>query len=336
MYQLLMQYGGSMTQKLKLSVLDLCPILSGETSYESLAHVAPLACYVEELGYERFWVAEHHDMEGIGSSSPEVLISHIAAATKEIRVGSGGIMLPNHATYHIAEVFRTLEALYPGRIDLGLGRAPGSGSKATHALRRAIDLSADNFPQEVEDLEKYLRDELPLKAVPARVNRPEIWMLGSSDFGARLAAHRGLPYAFAQHFSGLPAIDVINLYRRSFRPSELLDAPKAIMACHIICAETDSEAERLALSSDLSFALFFKTGKNNPLPSVNEAEAYTLSAMEREQLRATFPKFVGSPQTIKKLLAPYRAAGIDHFMVLSMIHDQKARQKSYKLLKENL
>lgn len=325
-----------LTKNISLSVLDLCPILSGTSSRESLNFVAPLAQYVESLGYERYWIAEHHDMEGIGSSSPEVLIAHVAQSTKTIRVGSGGIMLPNHSTFHMAEVFRTLGALYPGRIDMGLGRAPGSGSRATHALRRNVELSADHFPEEIEDLEKYFMDELPLKAVPVRVDRPEIWMLGSSDFGARLAAHRGLPYAFAQHFSGLPAIDVINLYNKNFKAGRYLDRPMSMMACHIICAETDQEAQKLALSSDLSFALFFKTGKSNPLPSVAEAQAYSLSNMEREQLRASFPKFVGSPQTIKNLLTPYREAGIEHFMILSMIHDQEARKKSYALLMENL
>ena len=325
-----------MTKKISLSVLDLCPVLSGTSASESLSFVAPLAQYVEALGYERYWIAEHHDMEGIGSSSPEVLIAHVAQLTKSIRVGSGGIMLPNHSTFHMAEVFRTLSALYPGRIDMGLGRAPGSGSRATHALRRNVQLSADNFPEEIEILEKYFMDELPLKAVPVNVDRPEIWMLGSSDFGARLAAQKGLPYAFAQHFSGLPAIDVINLYHKNFRPGTYLEHPLSMMACHVICAETDQEAQELALSSDLSFALFFKTGKNNPLPSVAEARAYSLSDIEREQLRASFPKFVGSPQTIKKLLAPYTEAGINHFMVLSMIYDQEARKKSYRLLMENL
>lgn len=192
--------------KVYLSVLDLCPILSGETPGESLAHVGDLARHVESLNFERYWVAEHHDMEGIGSSSPEVLIPYIAGLTKKMRIGSGGIMLPNHSTFHIAEVFKTLEALYPGRIDLGLGRAPGSGSRATVALRGHNPMAAEKFPEEIELLEKYFADELPLKAVPTRVSRPEIWILGSSDFGAQLAAHKGLPYSFAQHFSGFPAI----------------------------------------------------------------------------------------------------------------------------------
>lgn len=317
---------------IKLSVLDLCPILSGETATESLKHAVALSQYAEKLGFERYWIAEHHDMEGIGSSAPEVLIAHIAGMTQTMRIGSGGIMLPNHATYHIAEVFRTLEALYPGRIDLGLGRAPGSGSRAAHALRRSSSLSAEDFPEQLSDLLSYLKDELPLKAVPVNVGEPEVWILGSSDFGARLAAQRGLPFAFAQHFSHLSAIDILKLYRNNFRPSQELSAPKAIMACHIICADTDEVAEDLALSSDLSFIRFYQTGKSSPLPSVNEAKNYALTEMDRQQLRASFPKFVGSVEKIKKELEPFLEAGLDELMILSMIHDQNARQHSYQLI----
>jgi luciferase family oxidoreductase group 1 len=317
---------------IKLSVLDLCPILSGETATESLKHAVALSQYAEKLGFERYWIAEHHDMEGIGSSAPEVLIAHIAGMTQMMRIGSGGIMLPNHATYHIAEVFRTLEALYPGRIDLGLGRAPGSGSRAAHALRRSSSLSAEDFPEQLSDLLSYLKDELPLKAVPVNVGEPEVWILGSSDFGARLAAQRGLPFAFAQHFSHLSAIDILKLYRNNFRPSLELSAPQAIMACHIICADTDEEAEDLALSSDLSFIRFYQTGKSTPLPSINEARNYALTEMDRQQLRASFPKFVGSVEKIKKELAPFLEAGLDELMILSMIHDQNARQHSYQLI----
>lgn len=321
---------------IKLSVLDLCPILSGESASESFRHPVALARFVENLGFKRYWVAEHHDMEGIGSSSPEVLIGHIAGATKNIRVGSGGIMLPNHSTYHIAEVFRTLEALYPGRIDLGLGRAPGSGSKATHALRRTVAMSADDFPEQLEDLIKYLRDELPLKAVPTQVKMPEIWMLGSSDFGGRLAAFRGLPFAFAQHFSGLPAREVIRMYIEEFRPSEFLQEPHPMMASHIICAETDEEAEELATSSDVSFARFFSTGKNLPLPTVAEAKLSPLSPMDRAQLRASFPKFVGSPETIRRQLELFLKSGIKELIITCMVHDQKARQRSYELISQAL
>lgn len=321
---------------IKLSVLDLCPILSGESASESLRHPVALARFVEDLGFKRYWVAEHHDMEGIGSSSPEVLIGHIAGATKTIRVGSGGIMLPNHSTYHMAEVFRTLEALYPGRIDMGLGRAPGSGSKATHALRRNISLSADNFPEELEDLIRYFRDEVPLKAVPTQVNMPEIWMLGSSDFGGRLAAYRGLPFAFAQHFSGLPAREIIRMYIEEFRPSEFLQEPLPMMASHIICAETDEEAEELAMSSDVSFAKFFSTGKNMPLPTVAEAKLTPLSPMDKAQLRASFPKFVGSPDSIRRQLGPFLKSGIKELIITCMVYDQKARQRSYELVSQAL
>lgn len=322
--------------QIHLSVLDLCPILSGETPTQSLTHVGELARHVESLGYERYWVAEHHEMEGIGSSSPEVLIPYIAGLTKKMRIGSGGIMLPNHATFHVAEVFRTIHALYPGRIDLGLGRAPGSGSRATIALRGHNPMAAEKFPEEVELLEKYLADELPLKAVPTRVSRPDIWILGSSDFGARLAAQRGLPYSFAQHFSGFPATEVLNLYKRSFRPSEHLSEPLAMMGCHIICAETDELAEKLAHNSDLSHLRFVQGLPRGFLPDDKETAENPLSPIERQQLRTTFPKFVGSPQTIKRYLAPYIKAGIDNFMVLSMIYDQDLRRKSYTLLREIL
>lgn len=318
---------------IKLSVLDLCPILSGEDAYQSLIHARELARFVEEIGYARYWIAEHHDMEGIGSSAPEVIITHVAASTRRMRVGSGGIMLPNHSTYHMAEVFKTLEALYPGRIDLGLGRAPGSGSRAAHALRRSGSLSADDFPEELTQLMSYLQDELPLKAVPTKVSLPEVWILGSSDFGARLAAQRGLPFAFAQHFSHLSAIEIIKLYRQSFRSFPWLSTPQAIMGCHIICADTDEEAQELALSSDLSFIRFYQTGKSSPLPSVSEAKNYQISEMDRQQLRASFPKFVGSPTRIKEEILPFLEAGINELMVLSMVHDQKARQHSYQLIK---
>ena len=322
-----------MNANLKLSVLDLCPILSGETPSDSLKHAPRLAQATEMMGYHRYWIAEHHNMEGIGSSSPEVLISHVAQSTRSIRVGSGGIMLPNHSTFHITEIFRTLEALYPGRIDLGLGRAPGSGSRAAHALRGSRNLSADDFPEQLEDLIRYFNDEVSgLYAVP-RVSMPEIWMLGSSDFGARLAAKRGLPYAFAQHFSHLPAIDVIKLYQHTFEPSSFLSSPLAMMGTHIICAETDEEARNLAMSSDLSFSLFVQTGRSIPLPTVAEAKAYPYTSSDWEQVRAgSMPKFVGSPATIKKLLHPYLEAGIDELMVLTMVHDQKARIRSYELI----
>lgn len=326
---------------MKLSVLDLCPILSGKAVSETYKNSLELASFAEDLKYERFWLAEHHNMEGIGSSAPEVLISHIASQTKSIRVGSGGIMLPNHASLHIAEVFRTLEALYPGRIDLGIGRAPGSGSKAQAALRGQRNLHADIFPQQMNELMNWLDDKIPethpgVLAVPTGVNRPQVWMLGSSDFGAQFAAFHGLPYSFAQHFSHLPAIEIMRLYKEEFRPSSWLNKPYAMMGTHIICADTDEEAEELALSSDLSFSLFVQTGKSIPLPSVSEAKAYPYSKKDWEEIRkGGMPKIVGSPETISKKLRPYIDSGvIDELMILTMVHDTEARKKSYKLIKD--
>lgn len=328
---------------MKLSILDLCPILSKQTATETFRHTTELARYAEELGYFRYWMAEHHNMGGIGSSAPEVLIAHVASHTKNIRVGSGGIMLPNHATLHMAEVFRTLEALYPGRIDFGLGRAPGSGTKATHALRSVKALSADNFPEELTNLMKWMSDEevkthVDVEAIPANVKMPEVWILGSSDFGAMLAGDRGLPYAFAQHFSQLPAIEIIRLYREHFRPSHYLKEPHAMLGVHIICAETDEEAEELAMSSDLQFALFVGSGRSIPLPTVEEAKAYPFTAEDWRQVRAgSMPKFIGSPDTIRRKLEPYLKPGIvNEMMVLSMIYDQEKRKKSYELVQKLL
>jgi luciferase family oxidoreductase group 1 len=248
-------------------------------------------------------------------------------------------MLPNNATLHMAEVFRTLEALYPGRIDFGIGRAPGSGSKASHALRSVKGLSADDFPDQLTYLMNWMNDEIPspyqgVEAIPSKVKMPEIWILGSSDFGAMLAGDRGLPYAFAQHFSHLPALEIIRLYREYFRPSKWLTKPHAMLGVHIICAQTDEEAYELALSSDLSFSIFVGTGKSIPLPSVAEAKAYGYSEDDWKQVRAgSMPKFIGSPDTIRRLLSPYTKSGmIDELMILSMIYDQDKRKKSYELI----
>lgn len=331
-----------MNDKIKLSILDLCPLLSGSTVHESLEQAGRLARVAEKLGYHRYWVAEHHNMAGIGSTAPEVLIAHLAQSTSKMRIGSGGFMLPNHATLHIAEIARTLEGLYPGRIDLGLGRAPGSGSKAAHALRGARGLSAQEFPQEFDQLINWLTDETSkgphagVTAVPSGVSMPEVWILGSSDFGALFAADRGFPYAFAHHFSHMPALEIIRLYHENFKPSRWHQRPQAMLACHIICAETDEKARELALSSDLSFALFIQTGKSIPLPSVAEARAYPFSEEDWKTVRmGSMPKFVGSPESIANSLRPFLNSGmIDELMVLSMIHEPQARLKSYELLRD--
>lgn len=315
-----------------ISVLDLVPIVSGKSTALCLQDAAALAQHVEALGYKRFWVAEHHDMDGIGSSAPEVLIANIAARTSRLRVGSGGIMLPNHSTYHMAEVFRTLEALCPGRIDFGVGRAPGSGNKATQALRRGKSMYAEDFPEEMEDIIGYFNDELSLKAVPQGIGMPEIYILGSSDFGAQLAAKMGLPFAFAQHFSPLSAFKIVDLYRKLFRPSRWLDKPKALVGCHVIVADTDAQASDLALSSDLFQILLRQTGNPGILQSPDEVKPLNISSDTRQALRSQFPKFVGSPETIQKSLAGL-AELADELVVSCMVHDIEARKHSYTLLK---
>jgi luciferase family oxidoreductase group 1 len=334
-----------MKKQLKLSVLDLCPLLSGKTATYSFMNTKELALLAEELGYERYWLAEHHNMQGIGSSAPEVLIAYIAQATKKIRVGSGGIMLPNHASLHVAEVFKTLEALFPNRIDLGIGRAPGSGSKAAMALRSERGLSADLFPEQFKDLLSWLEDDLPsshkysgVDAIPMNVTSPEVWLLGSSDFGAMMAGHYGLPYSFAQHFSHMPALSILELYHENFRPSPYLKEPKAMMGVHIICAETDEKAEELALPTELAFSLFVQSGKSIPLPTVEEARAYPYSKSDWDNVKAaSMPKFVGSPETIKQKLRPYLDSGlIDELIITTMVHDQDARKESYRLITKAL
>lgn len=327
--------------KKKFSVLDLCPILSGSDATATFKHSVELARFTEELGFTRYWLAEHHNMEGIGSSAPEVLIAHIAQATTKIRVGSGGIMLPNHATLHMAEVFRTLEALHPGRIDFGVGRAPGSGSKGSAIIRDGRSSSAQDFPREFERILKWFNDDIAesgVAAIPTNVKMPEIWILGSSDFGALFAAQHGLPYSFAQHFSHLPALEILRLYHEEFRPSPWYSEPQGMLGCHIICAETDEEARLLALSTELSFSLFVQSGKSIPLPTVAEAQKYPYTENDWKQIRAgSMPKMVGSPETIKRLLKPYLESHlVSELMILCMVHDQEARRKSYQLVADIL
>lgn len=330
-------------KKMAFSVLDLCPVVSGRSAGDSLQETLALARHAEALGFARYWVAEHHSMEGIASSSPEIIISHIAQATRTIRVGSGGIMLPNHAPLRIAEAFRTLEAFHPGRIDLGLGRAPGTNTSTTRALRRGND--GDDFPAELEALQGYLGSHFvknsPVEqvvAMPVGAGRPEIWMLGSSDFGARLAAAQGLPFAFAQHFSPLPAKAVIQLYRDYFQPSAALARPRAIVALHVICGSTDAEARMLALPSDIAFYRYRTTGRSVPLPTLNEAAASPLNEPERQRLASmSMHKLVGSPETLSRELTGFLAdAGADEVMILTMIPDPTARQASYTRIAEIL
>ena len=231
-----------------LSVLDLAPIGTGSTATAALATSTKLVQLVEDLGFRRYWVAEHHGMPGIASSSPAVLIAHLAAVTERIRVGSGGVMLPNHQPLVIAEQFGTLDALHPGRIDLGIGRAPGTDQRTARALRRGTAaLGADDFPEQLGELMAYFRGDGPVAAVPAQGQDPAVWLLGSSGYSAQLAGLMGLPFAFAHHFSSENTLPALELYRKMFRPSEVLAEPYALIAASVLCAPDDAEARRLAL-----------------------------------------------------------------------------------------
>lgn len=323
-----------MKKKLKLSVLDLSPVVQEKSPSNALQESLELAKFVDELGYYRYWFAEHHGMEGIATTSPEIMIAMVAQATSRLRVGSGGVMLPNHSPLKVAENFRTLEALFPGRIDLGLGRAPGTDLKTALALRRHESrIKADYFTEELEELRSYLdQGYQDIKAMPETKGQPDIWLLGSSDFSARLSAKLGLPFSFADHFSNLPAKPILDLYRDSFI-SHQGSKPHTMLGAHIICANTDEEARRLALSSDYSFYRLRMYGKSEPLLSPLEVE-HLLGPSEKEKIRALgMKKFVGSPATIKeKILAFQEEAQFDELIITSFIHDFQARLNSYDLL----
>lgn len=320
-----------------LSVLDLAPIGSGYTASDSLRASTELAKAAERLGYVRHWFAEHHGMPNIASSSPEVLIGHIASSTDRIRVGSGGIMLPNHAPLRIAEAFHTLEALHPGRIDLGIGRAPGADRRATMALR---PFDPEHYPQQLDELLSLSRGDFPdghpfhgVRAVPADVTLPPVWLLGSSGGSARLAGSLGTGYSFARHFSPAPPGPALQAYRDAFEPSERFPEPHVILAVSVVCADTDEEAERLASTLYLT-GVRIKRQEFAPLPSPEEALAYEYTPAEQalvEKQRARH--FVGSPITVLEgieVLAEETAA--DEIMVTSMIHGHAERLRSYELV----
>jgi luciferase family oxidoreductase group 1 len=325
-----------------LSVLDLAPIVSGSTASRALRDSVALARRTEQLGYTRYWVAEHHNMPGIASSSPAVLIGHLAAATSTLRVGSGGVMLPNHPPLVVAEQFGMLEALHPSRIDLGIGRAPGTDGATARALRRnAGPLSADDFPQQLIELVRYF-DEAEegefsprVRAVPAAGNRPPVWLLGSSGYSAQLAGMLGLPFAFAHHFSAENTLPALRLYRENFRPSAELRRPYAMVAATVICADSDEHAQWISASAALSFVLL-RAGRPGPLPSPEEAAAYPYTPLDLQVIQSRMSsQVVGGPETVRagvtKLLAETAA---DELMVTTMVHDHADRVRSYELLAE--
>ncbi|MBH8596937.1 MULTISPECIES: LLM class flavin-dependent oxidoreductase [unclassified Thermoactinomyces] len=326
---------------IKLSVLDQSPIPEGKTAEEALADTARLAQETEKLGFHRFWVSEHHFTRSLAGSSPEVLISHLAAKTEKMRIGSGGVMLPHYSAYKVAENFKVLEALYPNRIDLGLGRAPGGMPLATKALQEGKISYADHYPQQIADLISFLHDhehpEYPgLRATPLIGTAPEIWLLGSSGGSALLAAQQGAGYAFAQFINGEGGADVVRFYREHFRPSQLNQQPQTILAIFVVCAETDDEAEHLAASLDLSLLLIEKGGAANGIPSVETALRYPYSAYDRYRIKENRKRMiVGSKERVKeRILQLGEEYGTEEFMIVTLMHDFASKLKSYRLLAE--
>jgi luciferase family oxidoreductase group 1 len=319
-------------------VLDLVPVSSDTTPGAALRASIDLARAVERLGYHRLWVAEHHNMPGIASSSPPVLIAHLAEATSTLRIGSGGVMLPNHAPLVVAEQFGMLEALHPGRIDLGIGRAPGTDQATAYALRRSADLDVEDFPRNLAELRAFLDGSSPrIKAVPRADDPPQIWLLGSSGYSAQLAGALGLPFAFAHHFSARFTEPALELYRSTFQPSEVLSRPYAMVTAAVVCAETDEGAERLAAPMGLSM-LRLRAGRPGRLPTPDEALAHPYTPQEREAIgMITESHVVGGPETVRKgLLDLVDRTRPDELMISTNVGDPAARLRSYELVNEIL
>ena len=321
-----------------LSVLDLAPVTAGSTPADALRNTRELAQLADRAGYTRYWLAEHHNMTGIASAATAVVIAHIAGATERIRVGAGGIMLPNHAPLVIAEQFGTLDALFPGRVDLGLGRAPGTDQLTARALRRTLAGDVDSFPDDVVELINYFAPAEPgqrVRAVPGTGADVKVWILGSSLFGAQLAAALGLPYAFASHFAPGQLMQAIEVYRSRFRPSQQLARPYVMLGANVVAAETDAQARLLLTSLQQAFVQL-RRGAPGPLPPPVEGFEARLSPGERMILDDLLScSFIGSPSTVKAGLAGFLArTGADELILTSQIFDQQARLRSYALTAE--
>lgn len=323
------------TTMTKLSILDLCPITEGGSEAVSLANSRDLAVHAERWGYERFWLAEHHNMPGIASAATAVVIGHVAAGTRSIRVGAGGIMLPNQAPLVVAEQFGTLSALFPGRIDLGLGRAPGTDQRTSYALRRARQGDVDEFPQDVLELQRYLADPAPdmaVCAIPGRGQKVPMWILGSSLYGAQLAAALGLPYAFASHFAPAALMQALDVYRTRFEPSEQLDAPYAMAGLNMFAADTEEQAHRLRTSAR-KFTLNLRYGRPGPLPPPDDDFEAGLTAPERAMLDESGAcSAVGTPAMVRDQLRSFvDQTAVDEVMLATMIYDHDARLRSLEI-----
>jgi luciferase family oxidoreductase group 1 len=317
------------------SILDLCPIPEGGTAADAFRNSLDLAQHAEAWGYQRFWLAEHHNMPGIASAATSVVIAHIAAGTKTIRVGSGGVMLPNHSPLVIAEQFGTLATLFPGRIDLGLGRAPGTDPVTAHALRRDSVAGADRFPEDVLELRNYFQAVKPgqrVRAVPGAGLEVPLWLLGSSLFSARLAADLGLPFAFASHFAPGDLLEALDLYRRRFQPSRQLDKPYAMAGINVIAAETDDEARRLFTSLQQAFINLRRGAPGRLPPPIDDIDTYC-SPLEKAMIdQALLRSVVGSPETVARGVQSFLAeTGVDELMLTANIYDHAARLQSFEI-----
>lgn len=319
------------------SILDLAPVPEGFTPADALRNTLDLAQHAERWGYRRYWLAEHHNMPGIASAATAVVIAHVAAGTRTIRVGSGGIMLPNHSPLVIAEQFGTLASLHPGRIDLGLGRAPGTDQVTVRALRRD-PAAAESFPQDVLELQALLgpaQPGQPVQAVPGTDTNVPLWILGSSLYGAQLAAMLGLPYAFASHFAPDALPEALEVYRATFRPSAQLDRPYVMVGANAIAAESDAEARRLFTSAQQQFTRLVRGTRGRLPPPIDDIEAWWTPVEKRHVARMLRYAFVGSAATIRRGIEAFIAeTQADEIMFAAAIHDHAARLRSYEILAE--
>ena len=325
----------------RLSVLDLSPVSSGSNGAQALHNTLELARLTDQLGYERYWLAEHHNLLSVASSAPEVMIGHVASETSRIRVGAGGIMLPNHAPLRVVETFRVLESLHPGRVDLGIGRAPGTDPVTATVLRRSRDAQgADDFPQQFSELLAFSGDGFPeghplrsVIAMPSDVGLPPIWLLGSSGYSARAAGEMGLGYAFASHFSPTDPAPAMHAYRESFEPSEAFERPSAILAVSVICAETNEHAEELASSMQLAWVRM-RSGTPGPLPSPKEAMDYSYDPAEGRLVDVyRSMQVIGDPRIVRARIEELTQHTVaDEVMVTTNVYDHDERLRSYELL----
>ncbi len=326
------------TREIRLSILDLAPVKEGGTISEAFSEMLDLARHAESWGYRRFWLAEHHNIAGIASSATAVLIGHVAGGTKTIRVGSGGVMLPNHAPLVVAEQFGTLDALYPGRIDLGLGRAPGTDRLTMRALRRTLSNPDEDFPRDVAELRSYLEPARPgqvVRAVPGEGSRVPIWLLGSSLYSAQLAAVLGLPFAFASHFAPDLLLEALRIYRSEFRASESLPEPYAMPCVNVFAADTEGEARKLFTSIQQAFLNLRRNRPGLLQPPVDSMEGNWSESERAGVERALRYSFVGTPEIVRRGLEAFiDLTGADEIMAASQIFDHPARLRSFEILAE--